>query len=135
MATRAVPDGDGFETDPLGPRFRLSGNKMWITNGPDADTLVVYAKTDPEAGPKGITAFLIEKDMPGFSIGQKIDKVGMRGSPTAELVFDGCEVPRENVMRCTGPSAAASMAAPTSRAETKPWNPNDSRYAFRRRDR
>ncbi|WP_340268518.1 isovaleryl-CoA dehydrogenase [Sphingobium mellinum] len=76
--------------------YVLDGTKFWITNAPYADTLVVYAKTGE--GSKGITAFLIEKDMPGFSIGQKIDKVGMRGSPTAELVFDGCEVPRENVM-------------------------------------
>ncbi|PDH68191.1 MAG: acyl-CoA dehydrogenase [Sphingomonadaceae bacterium MED-G03] len=76
--------------------YVLGGTKYWITNAPYADTLVVYAKTG--AGSRGITAFLIEKGMAGFSIGQKIDKVGMRGSPTAELVFDGCEVPRENVM-------------------------------------
>jgi isovaleryl-CoA dehydrogenase len=78
--------------------FRLNGTKFWITNAPYAQTLVVYAKTDPEAGSKGITAFLIEKDFLGFSIGQKIDKVGMRGSPTAELVFQDCFVPHENVM-------------------------------------
>lgn len=78
--------------------FRLNGTKFWITNAPYAQTLIVYAKTDPEAGSKGITAFLVEKDFPGFSIGQKIDKVGMRGSPTAELVFDDCFVPEENVM-------------------------------------
>ncbi|WP_313604110.1 isovaleryl-CoA dehydrogenase [Rhizobium sp.] len=78
--------------------FRLNGTKFWITNAPYAQTLVVYAKTDPEAGSKGITAFLIEKDFAGFSIGQKIDKVGMRGSPTAELVFQDCFVPDENVM-------------------------------------
>ncbi|WP_312402999.1 isovaleryl-CoA dehydrogenase [Rhizobium sp.] len=78
--------------------FRLDGTKFWITNAPYAQTLVVYAKTDPEAGSKGITAFLIEKDFPGFSIGQKIDKVGMRGSPTAELVFQDCFVPDENIM-------------------------------------
>jgi isovaleryl-CoA dehydrogenase len=76
--------------------YVLDGTKFWITNAACADTLVVYAKTGE--GSKGITAFLVEKDMPGFSIGQKIDKVGMRGSPTAELVFDGCEVPRENIM-------------------------------------
>ena len=76
--------------------FRLSGTKFWITNGSEADTLVVYAKTGD--GSRGITAFLIEKDMPGFSIGQKVDKLGMRGSPTAELVFDDCFVPEENVM-------------------------------------
>ncbi|CAM5182729.1 isovaleryl-CoA dehydrogenase [Oligella ureolytica] len=73
-----------------GDRYVLNGNKMWITNGPDADTLVVYAKTDPEAGPKGITAFIIEKDFPGFSIAQKLDKLGMRGSHTGELVFQDC---------------------------------------------
>lgn len=78
--------------------FRLNGTKFWITNAPYAQTLVVYAKTEPEAGSKGITAFLIEKDFAGFSIGQKIDKVGMRGSPTAELVFQDCFVPEENVM-------------------------------------
>jgi isovaleryl-CoA dehydrogenase len=78
--------------------FRLNGTKFWITNGTYADTLVVYAKTAPEAGSRGITAFLIEKDMPGFSIGQKIDKMGLRGSPTCELVFEDCFVPEENVM-------------------------------------
>jgi isovaleryl-CoA dehydrogenase len=82
--------------------WRLNGTKFWITNATNADTLVVYAKTDPDAGSKGITAFLIEKDMPGFSIGQKIDKMGMRGSPTAELVFDDCFVPDENVMGALG---------------------------------
>ena len=79
-------------------RFVLNGNKMWITNAPDANTLVVYAKTDPDAGPRGITAFLIERDIKGFSTGQKLDKLGMRGSNTAELVFDDCEVPFENVL-------------------------------------
>jgi isovaleryl-CoA dehydrogenase len=78
--------------------YRLNGTKFWITNAPYADTLVVYARTDPAAGSKGITVFLIEKDFAGFSIGQKIDKMGMRGSPTAELVFDDCFVPDENVM-------------------------------------
>ncbi|MFU8882531.1 MAG: isovaleryl-CoA dehydrogenase [Rhodobacterales bacterium] len=78
--------------------YRLSGNKYWITNGPDADTLVVYAKTDPEAGSKGITAFLIEKTMKGFSTSPHFDKLGMRGSNTAELVFDDVEVPFENVL-------------------------------------
>ncbi|WP_404384039.1 isovaleryl-CoA dehydrogenase [Caenispirillum salinarum] len=89
MRTRAVKQGD---------RYVLNGNKMWITNGPDADTLVVYAKTDPDAGPKGITAFLIEKGMKGFSTAQKLDKLGMRGSNTCELVFEDCEVPEENVL-------------------------------------
>lgn len=79
-------------------RYILTGNKMWITNGPDAETLVVYAKTNPDAGPKGITAFLIEKSMAGFSTAQKLDKLGMRGSNTCELVFDNCEVPYENVL-------------------------------------
>ncbi|NNJ74202.1 MAG: isovaleryl-CoA dehydrogenase [Anderseniella sp.] len=79
-------------------RFILNGNKMWITNGPDAETLVVYAKTDPEAGSRGITAFLIEKSMTGFSTAQKLDKLGMRGSNTCELVFEDCEVPYENVL-------------------------------------
>ena len=79
-------------------RFVLNGNKMWITNGPDADTLVVYAKTDMDAGSRGITAFLIEKSMSGFSTAQKLDKLGMRGSNTCELVFEDCEVPYENVL-------------------------------------
>jgi isovaleryl-CoA dehydrogenase len=78
--------------------YRLNGTKFWITNATYADTLVVYAKTAPDAGSRGITAFLIEKGMPGFSIGQKIDKIGMRGSPTAELVFEDCLVPEDNVM-------------------------------------
>ena len=79
-------------------RFILNGTKMWITNGPDASTLVVYAKTDPDKGPKGITAFLIEKGMAGFSTAQKLDKLGMRGSNTCELVFENCEVPYENIL-------------------------------------
>jgi isovaleryl-CoA dehydrogenase len=81
-----------------GDRFVLNGSKMWITNGPEADTLVLYAKTDVNAGPRGITAFLIEKGMTGFSPAQKLDKLGMRGSPTSELVFTDCEVPAENVV-------------------------------------
>jgi isovaleryl-CoA dehydrogenase len=81
-----------------GERYLLNGNKMWITNGPDADVLVVYAKTDAEAGPRGITAFLVEKGMRGFSTAQKLDKLGMRGSNTCELVFRDCEVPAENVL-------------------------------------
>ncbi|MEA9727384.1 isovaleryl-CoA dehydrogenase [Xanthomonas campestris] len=81
-----------------GDRFVLNGNKMWITNGPDADVLVVYAKTDPSAGARGITAFIVEKGMPGFSTAQKLDKLGMRGSNTCELVFTDCEVPAENVL-------------------------------------
>lgn len=93
MKTKAVKKGD---------RYVLTGNKMWITNGPIAETLVVYAKTDPEAGPKGITAFLIEKGMKGFSTHQKLDKLGMRGSDTCELVFEDCEVPEENVLGSVG---------------------------------
>lgn len=79
-------------------RYVLNGNKFWITNGPHADTLVVYGKTDPEAGPRGITAFLIERGMPGFSTAQKLDKLGMRGSDTCELIFEDCEVPFDNVL-------------------------------------
>ncbi|MEQ8506296.1 MAG: isovaleryl-CoA dehydrogenase [Rhodospirillales bacterium] len=79
-------------------RYILNGNKMWITNGPQADVLVVYAKTQPDAGSKGITAFLVEKDMVGFSTAQKLDKLGMRGSDTCELVFEDCEIPAENVL-------------------------------------
>lgn len=81
-----------------GDHYILNGNKMWITNGPDADVLVVYAKTEIDAGPKGITAFLIEKGMKGFSTAQKLDKLGMRGSNTCELVFQDCEVPKENIL-------------------------------------
>lgn len=93
MKTKAVKKGD---------RYVLTGNKMWITNGPTAETLVVYAKTDPEAGSKGITAFLIEKGMKGFSTHQKLDKLGMRGSDTCELVFEECEVPEDNVLGAVG---------------------------------
>ncbi|MCO6418031.1 isovaleryl-CoA dehydrogenase [Siccirubricoccus sp. KC 17139] len=85
-----------------GDRYLLNGNKFWITNGPDADVLVVYAKTDPAAGPRGITAFLIEKSFKGFSTAQKLDKLGMRGSNTCELVFADCEVPEENVLGSVG---------------------------------
>lgn len=81
-----------------GDHYLLNGSKMWITNGPDADTLVVYAKTDPAAKQRGITAFLIEKGMPGFSVAQKLDKLGMRGSHTGELVFQNCAVPAENIL-------------------------------------
>lgn len=91
-------------------RYVLTGNKMWITNGPEASTLVVYAKTDPAAGPKGITAFLIERDMPGFSTAQKLDKLGMRGSDTCELVFENCEVPYDNVLGEEGRGAQVLMS-------------------------
>ncbi|KGE53587.1 isovaleryl-CoA dehydrogenase [Xanthomonas axonopodis pv. vasculorum] len=87
-----------LRADTHGDRFVLNGSKMWITNGPDADVLVVYAKTDPDAGARGITAFIVEKGMPGFSTAQKLDKLGMRGSNTCELVFTDCEVPAENVL-------------------------------------
>ena len=91
-------------------RFVLNGNKYWITNGPDADTLVVYAKTDPDAGSKGITAFLIEKEMAGFSTSQHFDKLGMRGSNTAELVFEDAEVPFENILGEEGRGVAVLMS-------------------------
>ena len=91
-------------------RYLLNGSKYWITNGPDADTLVVYAKTDPEAGSKGITAFLIEKTMTGFSTSPHFDKLGMRGSNTAELIFEDCEVPFENVLGEEGRGVAVLMS-------------------------
>src|SRR5438445_1205639 len=83
-------------------KFVLNGTKMWITNGPDADVLVVYAKTDIDAGARGITAFLVEKTFKGFSVAQKLDKLGMRGSHTGELVFQDCEIPAENVLGIVG---------------------------------
>ena len=87
-----------LRAEPRGNAYVLNGTKMWITNGPDADTLVVYAKTDPHAGSRGITAFIVEKGYPGFTTAQKLDKLGMRGSNTCELVFDNCEVPADNVL-------------------------------------
>jgi isovaleryl-CoA dehydrogenase len=93
-----------------GDRYVLNGSKMWITNGPEANTLVVYAKTDPAAGPRGITAFLIEKGMKGFSTAQKLDKLGMRGSDTCELVFQDCEVPAENVVGKVGEGVRVLMS-------------------------
>ena len=87
-----------LKAEDKGGYYLLNGSKMWITNGPDADTMVVYAKTEPELGARGVTAFLIEKGMPGFSIAQKLDKLGMRGSHTGELVFQNVEVPAENVL-------------------------------------
>ena len=93
MRTRAERRGD---------RWVLNGSKMWITNGPNADTLVVYAKTDPAAGARGISAFLIERGFKGFSTAQKLDKLGMRGSNTCELVFEDCEVPEENMLGTLG---------------------------------
>ena len=101
MRTRAIRRGD---------RYVLNGSKMWITNGPDAEVLVVYAKTDPDAGSRGITAFLIEKGTPGFSTAQKLDKLGMRGSNTSELVFEDCEVPAENVIGEPGQGVQVLMS-------------------------
>ena len=99
-----------LKADKKGDRYILNGNKMWITNGPGADTLVVYAKTDPAAGPRGITAFLIEKGFKGFSTAQKLDKMGMRGSDTCELVFVDCEVPAENVLGAVNNGARVLMS-------------------------
>jgi len=90
--------GMRLRADKKGDRYVLNGTKMWITNGPDADVVVVYAKTDPQAGPRGITAFIVEKGMKGFTASPKLDKLGMRGSDTGELVFTDCEVPVENVL-------------------------------------
>ncbi|ESP92161.1 isovaleryl-CoA dehydrogenase [Pseudoalteromonas luteoviolacea] len=87
-----------LKAEKKGDKYVLNGNKMWITNGPDADVFVIYAKTDLNAGPRGITAFIVERDFPGFSTAQKLDKLGMRGSNTCELVFEDCEVPEENIL-------------------------------------
>ncbi|MFC5389249.1 isovaleryl-CoA dehydrogenase [Brevundimonas bullata] len=101
MRTRADKKGD---------RYVLNGTKFWITNAPSADTLVVYAKSDPEAGSKGCTAFIVERGMKGFSVSKKLDKMGMRGSDTAELVFEDCEIPEENVMGPVGGGAGVLMS-------------------------
>ena len=101
MKLRAIEDGDSFV---------LTGNKMWITNGPGADVLVVYATVDPALGSRGITAFLIERGMAGFSTAQKLDKLGMRGSDTCELVFDGCRVPKSNVLGRVGEGVKILMS-------------------------
>ena len=93
-----------------GDRYILNGSKMWITNGPEADTLVVYAKTDPDAGPRGISAFLIEKGFAGFSTAQKLDKLGMRGSDTCELLFQDCAVPAENILGAEGEGVRILMS-------------------------
>ena len=90
--------------------YLLNGTKMWITNGPDADVLIIYAKTDPSAGSKGITAFIVEKNMVGFSVGKKIDKLGMRGSNTSELIIDNCEVPEDNILGNPGDGASILMS-------------------------
>jgi isovaleryl-CoA dehydrogenase len=99
-----------LRADKKGDRYVLNGTKMWITNAPDADTLVVYAKTDPNGASKGITAFLIERGFKGFSVAQKLDKLGMRGSETGELVFEDCEVPEENVMGPVGAGVRILMS-------------------------
>jgi len=99
-----------LRADFKGDHYVLNGNKMWITNGPDADTLVVYAKTDPGLGPRGITAFIIEKGFKGFSTAQKLDKLGMRGSNTCELVFQDCIVPAENVLKEVGKGVNVLMS-------------------------
>ena len=99
-----------LRADKKGDRYVLNGNKMWITNGPDAHTLVVYAKTDVNAGPKGMTAFIIENTFKGFSTAQKLDKLGMRGSNTCELVFEDCEVPEENVLNSVGKGVNVLMS-------------------------
>ncbi len=101
MRTKAIKMGD---------RYLLNGSKMWITNGPQAETLIVYAKTDPDAGSRGITAFIIEKGMKGFSTAQKLDKLGMRGSDTCELVFEDCEVPEDNVLGQVGKGVNVLMS-------------------------
>ena len=99
-----------IRADKKGDKYVLNGNKMWITNGPDANTYVIYAKTDVNAGSKGITAFIVERDFPGFSRHQKLDKLGMRGSNTCELVFEDCEVPEENVLGEVGRGVAVLMS-------------------------
>ena len=101
MQLRAEKSGDGYV---------LNGNKMWITNGPNAETLVVYAKTDPDAGPRGITAFIIERGMAGFSTAQKLDKLGMRGSNTCELIFSDCVVPEANILGAVGKGVHVLMS-------------------------
>jgi isovaleryl-CoA dehydrogenase len=99
-----------LRADKKGDRYVLNGTKFWITNGPCADVLVVYAKTEPAAGPRGITAFLIEKGLKGFSTAQKLDKLGMRGSDTGELIFEDCEVPKENVLGDPGKGVSVLMS-------------------------
>jgi len=99
-----------LRADKKGDKYILNGNKMWITNGPDADVYVIYAKTDTSAGSKGITAFIVERDYPGFSRHQKLDKLGMRGSNTCELVFQDCEVPAENILGQEGKGVRVLMS-------------------------
>src|SRR5262249_31228596 len=99
-----------LRAEPRGDRYVLNGSKFWITNGPCADVLVIYAKTDARAGPKGITAFLVEKSAKGFRTAQKLDKLGMRGSDTGELIFEDCEVPAENVLGGVGQGVSVLMS-------------------------
>ena len=99
-----------LRADRHGDHYVLNGNKMWITNGPDANTYVIYAKTDLQAGPRGITAFIVERDVPGFSRAQKLDKLGMRGSNTCELVFEDCKVPAENILGKEGDGVRVLMS-------------------------
>ena len=99
-----------LKAEKKGDLYILNGNKMWITNGPDADTYVIYAKTDPNGGPRGITAFIVERGFPGFSQAQKLDKLGMRGSNTCELVFEDCEVPEENILGAEGKGVNVLMS-------------------------
>ena len=100
----------GLRADKQGDHYVLNGNKMWITNGPDAHTYVIYAKTDTSAGPRGITAFIVERGFAGFSQAQKLDKLGMRGSNTCELVFEDCHVPEENVLGTVGEGVKVLMS-------------------------
>ena len=99
-----------LRADRKGDRYVLNGTKMWITNSPDAQVIVVYAKTDPAAGPRGITAFIVETDRKGFKVAQKLDKMGMRGSSTGELVFEDCEIPEENVLGAVGKGVNVLMS-------------------------
>ena len=99
-----------LKAEKRGDKYVLNGNKMWITNGPDANTYVIYAKTDPDGGSRGITAFIVERDFPGFSRHQKLDKLGMRGSNTCELLFEDCEVPAENILGEEGRGVAVLMS-------------------------
>ena len=102
--------GMKLQADKKGDRYILNGTKMWITNGPDADTLIIYAKTDPDAGSRGLSSFIVEKCFKGFSTAQKLDKLGMRGSNTCELVFQDCEVPEENVLGGDGEGSRVLMS-------------------------
>ena len=106
-----------LKAEKKGDRYVLNGTKMWITNSPDAQVIVVYAKTDPAAGARGITAFLVETGFKGFRVAQKLDKLGMRGSSTGELVFEDCEVPAENVLGEVGRGVNVLMSRPRLRAQ------------------